>query len=389
MATTDEKVIAHYCTACGALTEGRFCSACGNENTLADLPLTGQKRRFEPSGERPASGGQPEPQVARSDVGGQPEPPVAWPAPAAQPAAGPMAAPARERHRARTAAILAAGALGLAAATVAAIILLSGHSAARNPYRAQLGRALTPLVSANRALSRALNGLDGSKASVAGAKRAAAQTLTVLGGARGAVGVLATPASDREVNQAAEQALTEESGYLQAVDSTLGTPTGASTGQLQTLATGAQSALVALNVVVPGAGASLSGNDNLTSWAQGAAKYARAQQVARQRAARQRAARRAATPTTTTETVAVAPPSTAAPSGGTDCGGGLTAGPYTSCPFADNVQQAWDAAPGETNTVQAWSPVTNQWYTMSCAPRTSGAGILCTGVGANNSVWWQ
>lgn len=71
---------------------------------------------------------------------------------------------------------------------------------------------------------------------------------------------------------------------------------------------------------------------------------------------------------------------------GTDCGGGLFAGPNTSCPFAQSVQQAYNQAPGMDATVQAYSPVTNQTYTMSCSP--AGAGVTCSG--ANNaSVSWS
>jgi hypothetical protein len=78
-----------------------------------------------------------------------------------------------------------------------------------------------------------------------------------------------------------------------------------------------------------------------------------------------------------------APPST---SGGTACGGGLHAGPNTSCPFARNVRDAYDTAPGTTASVRVFSPVTGQTYTMSCA--AAGSGVTCSG--ANNaSVTWS
>jgi hypothetical protein len=159
---------------------------------------------------------------------------------------------------------------------------------------------------------------------------------------------------------------------------------------LVTLGTGAQSALVALNTVAPGAGASLNGADNLQSWAHGA----QTQQAAAHRKSQPKAAQQTATQTATTVTV----PSTgggvssgggASASGSIDCGGGLIAGPHTSCAFAQNVQQAWESTPGESNTVTAYSPVTNQAYTESCGPQASGSGIVCTGVGADNSIWWQ
>ena len=78
----------------------------------------------------------------------------------------------------------------------------------------------------------------------------------------------------------------------------------------------------------------------------------------------------------------LAPPST---SGGTDCGGGLNAGPHASCPFAKNVRDAYNEAPGTTASVRVFSPVTGQTYTMSCA--AAGSGVTCSG--ANNaSVTW-
>ena len=78
-----------------------------------------------------------------------------------------------------------------------------------------------------------------------------------------------------------------------------------------------------------------------------------------------------------------APPSS---SGARVCGDGLHAGPNTSCPFARNVRDAYDAAPGTTATVRVFSPVTRQTYTMSCA--AAGSGVTCSG--ANNaSVTWS
>jgi hypothetical protein len=48
--------------------------------------------------------------------------------------------------------------------------------------------------------------------------------------------------------------------------------------------------------------------------------------------------------------------------------------------FALNVCDAYNEAPGSSATVRVFTPVTNQTYTMSCAP--SGSGITCAG--ANN-----
>jgi hypothetical protein len=41
----------------------------------------------------------------------------------------------------------------------------------------------------------------------------------------------------------------------------------------------------------------------------------------------------------------------------------------TSCAFADNVRWAWYAQPG--TIVTAFSPVTNQSYTMQCTPTST------------------
>ncbi|MGZ6637110.1 MAG: hypothetical protein ACXVHQ_37445 [Solirubrobacteraceae bacterium] len=72
--------------------------------------------------------------------------------------------------------------------------------------------------------------------------------------------------------------------------------------------------------------------------------------------------------------------------GATNCGAGLHAGPHTSCPFAQNVRDAYNAAPGATASVRVFSPVTGQTYTMSCA--AAGSGVTCSG--ANNaSVTWS
>ena len=89
------------------------------------------------------------------------------------------------------------------------------------------------------------------------------------------------------------------------------------------------------------------------------AAAARAQAAAARRAAAQAAA--AGSGTSTSTPTASAPP--AAVATGTDCGGGLHVGPNTTCAFAQNVQQAWYAAPGTVNTLQVYSPVTGLTYT--------------------------
>lgn len=63
------------------------------------------------------------------------------------------------------------------------------------------------------------------------------------------------------------------------------------------------------------------------------------------------------------------------------CGGNLSVGSNTTCPFAQNVQSAWYAAGGGTVTVEAYSPVTNRYYTMFCS---AGVPTVCRG--GNNAV---
>ena len=63
-------------------------------------------------------------------------------------------------------------------------------------------------------------------------------------------------------------------------------------------------------------------------------------------------------------------------SGYTSCGGGVSAGSSTSCEFAMNVAGEYGSNPG-ASSINAYSPVTGQMYTMSCSP--SGGGTVCSG----------
>lgn len=69
-------------------------------------------------------------------------------------------------------------------------------------------------------------------------------------------------------------------------------------------------------------------------------------------------------------------PSTAQAPTRESCGGELEVNSYTTCPFAENVREAYFAEVGSgSGYVEAWSPVTDQFYTMSC----SGSPHECTG----------
>lgn len=70
---------------------------------------------------------------------------------------------------------------------------------------------------------------------------------------------------------------------------------------------------------------------------------------------------------------------------GQSCGGGLSVGPNTSCPFAQNVENAYHAK-GGPGTLQVYSPVTGQTYTMTCD--LNGSQVTCTG-GNNASVYFS
>jgi hypothetical protein len=76
----------------------------------------------------------------------------------------------------------------------------------------------------------------------------------------------------------------------------------------------------------------------------------------------------------------------AAPAGSganqTPCGGGLSVGPDTTCSFAENVRSAYNGS--GAGTVQVYSPVTRQTYSMTCS---AGTPVVCTG-GNNASVYF-
>lgn len=338
-----------YCSNCGAFADdARFCPQCGL--ALGDLDV-----------HQPGARGNP-PHVGSGGAAGS--------------------AP----RGSRAVVLTVAGVLGLIAVAVAAIILANGSGKASGgpanssggsdaAYRAKLQSALNPLVSANQALSSALNAMDGSRHTIAAAQNTTSAAESAVTSARGAINVLNAPAGDSTLAQQVQQALTDEAGYLQGISSTLQTPVGNSAATLQPLATSAQSALVPLSAVSPGLQNSLGGTSNLIAWSNGAADAAHRQQQ------NQGGASGAAGNSSASSSASSSNPY----AGMRACGGDLYAGPNTTCPFAANVQAAYNQAPGTVATVQVYSPVTGQTYSMSCSP--AGAGVTCSG-GNDASVSW-
>lgn len=77
-------------------------------------------------------------------------------------------------------------------------------------------------------------------------------------------------------------------------------------------------------------------------------------------------------------------PSTPSPSVRESCGGELEVNSYTTCPFAENVRDAYfSEVVSGSGYVEAWSPVTEEFYAMSC----SGSPHECTG-GNNAAVYF-
>jgi hypothetical protein len=88
-------------------------------------------------------------------------------------------------------------------------------------------------------------------------------------------------------------------------------------------------------------------------------------------------------PAQTVTQTAPAPAAAPAPAGASQyCGspadqGGISVNSVTSCPFAENVESAWESS-GDASSVTASSPATGLTYTMSCT--ASGTGYeVCTG----------
>ena len=338
-----------YCPECGhPVTVEHYCPECGHVLDIATntFEVAGDQTRVLP----------PRPPASRPPDGGS----------------------GGERPRRRALLIALPMVLVIAAAAAAAIILLSSANSTQSSsqsYRQKLTSALAPVMAANRSLSAGLQSLDGSRKTISAAQSATAQTQLAVVSAQGAIAVLTVPSSNTTLSQQVQQALTEESGYLQAASSTLANPGSQSASQLQTLVTATQSALVPLAPVAAGAASSLNGTGNLLSWAAGAT--AKAQR-------RAKAAQRAHTQQQTSSGTNTSPAQTpSSPSGLSACDQNISVNSNTSCQFADNVfaQYAQDVqqagAPG-SDVVYASSPVTGQSYTETCNYNPANQIVLCS-----------
>jgi hypothetical protein len=339
----------HYCPECGhPVTVEHYCPDCGHELDIAT-------NTFEVAGDQT--------QVL------PPRPP------AGRPLDG---EPGGERPRRRALLIALPMVLVIAAAAAVAIILLSNSNSTQSSslsYRQKLTSALAPVMVANRSLSGGLQSLDGSRKTISAARSATARAQSAVVSAQGAIAVLTVPSSNTTLSQQVQQALTDESGYLQAVSSTLANPGSQSASQLQTLVTATQSALVPLAPVAAGAASSLNGTGNLLSWAGGATAKAQRRTQAAQRKRTQ--------PQSPSGTTTSPPQTPSAPSGLTACDQNISVNSNTSCPFADNVfaQYAQDVqqagAPG-SDVVYAYSPATGQSYPETCNYNPANQIVLCS-----------
>jgi len=283
----------------------------------------------------------------------------------------------------------------LAAAAVAVLIIGSKSGSgvsAQATYRHKLSTALAPVIAANKTLSGALQSLHGSNPSAA--TTAANQAQQAVTSTRGAMGVLAAPVGAQQLSLEVQQALTNESGYLNAVTSTLSSPSAANVAQLQPLATGLQSSFVPLVSVAPAGSSGIGATSALGSWASGrvaaAAKASAAANRAAQRKAVQQAATKAAQQAVSSNAGISVAPASSSPGYGVEslpdqCGSGVAGSAGVTCPFAENAfYEYWSATGGNSTlstSIYAWSPEGQEYYALSCG---SGDGVVdCTGANSN------
>jgi hypothetical protein len=368
-----------YCVECGTrLAGGQFCPGCGHpvgepasasvdppepevptewdDPATEELSATGAGQEFG-AGEaaRPAS----------RPTGAWPDNPPyadAGPPRGPTPTSGSGGSPSSGGGRGKLIAAIAAGVVVLVAGIVVAVLVLSGGDDNDVAYKEKVATAFGPVLGANQEVSDALGKLQGTKTQDGISAVRRAQQATTM--ASGALSALSAPSGSEDLASKAREVIVRENAYLPAVGAVLANPASASRNEIQSLESNLVSALSAAGPAVAGPTQTVSGADALSRWAPKA--EASLKKKAKKRKPKQ-----------------PAPPKSNPYASGRNCGGSLYAGPATSCEFAENVRIAWLAAPGLTNSVQVFSPVTHQTYTMDCAP--SGNGITCSG-GNNASV---
>jgi hypothetical protein len=192
---------------------------------------------------------------------------------------GPSPSGPPKPSRTRVGLIAAASVLALAVVALAAVLIVNtSHSSSQTAanqtpgaaYQQKLSTGLTRLVPANLSLSSALQAIDGSQSTLHQAQAATTAAQAAVSTASGAVTILTVPSSDVTLSQQTQQALVQETGYLQGVSSTLLAPAGQASSSLRSLATNTQAAFVPIASVAPGGSTSISGTGNLLAWAAGA-----------------------------------------------------------------------------------------------------------------------
>jgi hypothetical protein len=320
----------------------------------------------------------------------QTEPPVP-----PSPAFSPPAPPEGDRRRRRWPLFAALAFLLVAAAAVAVALVSGGPGTKPDPAAAftrKLGVTMRPVATANQALSARLVAIDGRHPQAAriAADEARAATLA----AQGALGATDVPQGSRQLATEARQALSRETAYLSAVGAVLADPQSTSAGEVQTLATTLTDALAAAGAKPE----SVDGAQPLTAWAQNRARAIQAAAASRRQAhvdqqnlAAQEAAQQAQEAARRAENAAALNNTNSGPrpSGSTACGDGVYVGPNTSCALGRNLRDEWRSLPGVAIDVTAFSPTSNQAYTLACD--TDPIGIRCDGEGNAGpiTVWWR
>jgi hypothetical protein len=276
------------------------------------------------------------------------------------------------------------------------VVLVSGGSGTKPDPGAVFSRkvrlTMRPVSTANRALSARLVAIQGRNPQAA--RIAVDETRAATLSAQGALGAVEVPQGSQQLATEARQALSRETAYLAAVSAVLADPRSTSAGEVQTLATTLTDALAAAGAQPE----SVNGAQPLTAWAQqraraiGNAAAARRQAgIDQQNNAAQQAAQQAQDAARRAENAAASNSTSAGPgpSGSTACGDDLYVGSQTSCALARNVRNEWKSLPGVAIDVKAFSPTSNQTYTLACD--TDPVGIRCDGDGNAGpiTVWWR